>query len=1134
MTTWWAWAGRRLRAGRTLVAVLFAVVVLTTAILAGSLGNSGLLATRAAQAALANPATGDAGIQLQTRMGENAQQQDTLVRDTLTRGFSPIPIDVWTSLVSEPRSASLDGTALPGRVVMWSAQQLAEPNLTLTDGAWAKGPGEATLSAAAAGLRDIAVGATIDVGGQFLVISGLWRPTDPSDAMWLGDPLLRTGASGDDIGPLVVTPEVLAASGSPFIRWVVVPDGATIKPAQLPMLAERAQSAAKAVKDADVSGRGLVVTGDLAPTAEQAARDSASGDAFGFLPVSVLILIAVVGLTQVAGLLSASREPEESLLVARGASLRQILGVAAGESLLVALLGSVVGTGLALLVLRLAAGDWSQTRTVVLGGLAGLVIAALCLIGINLASAIRSARGFLPGRDRVRNVAGAALLVLAVALAVIATWQLRSAQSFVRVDDDGRVRLDVISALSPALLLAVSAVAVLVVLAPLTRLVEVVTHATRATGAWLASAQVARGLVLQAVAVVLTVLAVGTATFAAVFGGTATALLDDIADLRQAAPLRVAVDESADRDPNSLPPIGKVAGVTDTTPVWRADAAQIGDQSLPLVVASVEQLDRIALLPAGTALPSADAMKVGATGPAALPIPSGAGTLQVTLGARAFLDPWQAAQLASSPRQWALNGESEVTAAEGAELLQDYLAPASASATLLLRDTVTGLSYQLSTGSVTVTPGPITLDDPVTTAVLPDASASATFDLELPGNVGLVLDGVRFDVSATAWVLRSVDYTLSVAADGTPLLGAATANWSSGTAYPADQFQAYDALMEGALPPTFREIMVDGTDGVQGTYLEVEAPPLPRSVIDPSSATWNLTTRLVPGESEESSESIWVGPGLAFTGFDPAGGFQAPALPRPRVPVAITSGTSEATTLTVGDEVEIDAFGGRIPGVIAAVTDVIPGVPGKQGALIDASALAQTYRAKGQTMPWPDELWAGIDGDPHAVRAAVADLPSVNSVSIVSDRAGGGTAEVAASALWVAAACALALALAGLAASSATTTSTRRPEVAVLRALGMTPSAQARSRAIESGGVLVLATALGVASGWAVGWLVVRPVALSAIQQDPSFQVALRYDWVPWLVLLAAGALGAACIVAWQAVTVRRQALETAYREEVR
>ena len=289
-----------------------------------------------------------------------------------------------------------------------------------------------------------------------------------------------------------------------------------------------------------------------------------------------------------------------------------------------------------------------------------------------------------------------------------------------------------------------------------------------------------------------------------------------------------------------------------------------------------------------------------------------------------------------------------------------------------------------------------------------------------------------------------------------------------------------------------------------------------------------------PGESEQSTENIWVGPGLAFTGFDPAGGFQAPALPRPRVPVAITSGTSEATTLTVGDEVEIDAFGGRIPGVIAAVTDVVPGVPGEQGALIDASALAQTYTSKGQTMPWPDELWAGIDGDPQAVRAAAADLPTVNSVSVVGDRAGGGTAEVAARALWVAAGCALVLALAGLAASAATTASSRRPEVAVLRALGMTPSAQARSRAIESGGVLVLATALGVASGWAVGWLVVRPVALSAIQQDPSFQVALRYDWRPWMILLAVGALGAACIVAWQAVTVRRQALETGYREEVR
>lgn len=128
----------------------------------------------------------------------------------------------------------------------------------------------------------------------------------------------------------------------------------------------------------------------------------------------------------------------------------------------------------------------------------------------------------------------------------------------------------------------------------------------------------------------------------------------------------------------------------------------------------------------------------------------------------------------------------------------------------------------------------------------------------------------------------------------------------------------------------------------------------------------------------------------------------------------------------------------------------------------------------------------------------------------------------------------MALAIAGLAATSATTVAARRSEVAVLRAFGMTPRAQARSRAWEGAGVLLLATALGVLGGWLVSRLVVRPVALTATQDDPSFPTVLRFDWLPWLILLAALAVAATLIVAWQAATVRRQALDSTYREEVR
>ena len=58
-----------------------------------------------------------------------------------------------------------------------------------------------------------------------------------------------------------------------------------------------------------------------------------------------------------------------------------------------------------------------------------------------------------------------------------------------------------------------------------------------------------------------------------------------------------------------------------------------------------------------------------------------------------------------------------------------------------------------------------------------------------------------------------------------------------------------------------------------------------------------------------------------------------------------------------------------------------------------------------------------------------------------------------------------------------------------------------------------------------------RPVALTATQDDPSFPTVLRFDWLPWLILLAALAVAAALVVAWQAAPGRRQALDSTYRE---
>jgi hypothetical protein len=252
----------------------------------------------------------------------------------------------------------------------------------------------------------------------------------------------------------------------------------------------------------------------------------------------------------------------------------------------------------------------------------------------------------------------------------------------------------------------------------------------------------------------------------------------------------------------------------------------------------------------------------------------------------------------------------------------------------------------------------------------------------------------------------------------------------------------------------------------------------------------------------------------------------------PPVPVAVTGRAAAEANLGVGDEIEIGAFQSAIPAVVSAVVDWVPSVAGDRALLLDSGALAEALAWQGRTLARPTELWASVDGDPAAVAEAVRAVPGVVGVTVASPGTDQGPTVAAAGSLWLAAGSALALAITGLAAAVSTQLGTRRPEVAVLRAVGMTPVAQARSRAWETGGVLGIAAAVGMLAGWAISALVVRPLAWSATTAE--LNSALSPAVAPLALVLAVGAGAVTAVVAWCAATVRRQALDPEYREEVR
>ena len=372
MTTWWGWATRRARSSLVLLATLFALVAVTTGILAFALGNSGALATSAARAALASADPAEAGVRAQTRLAPDADAQDALAREKLTEGFAPAPISVWTTYVSEPRPGTGPDGALKERLILWSGEHLS-PDVLEVDGQWPAASGQAALHRDAAATLGLELGDPLTVDDHELTITALWAPADPADPRWFADDLALRGADGVHLGPLVVDRSVLTG-GQPFVQWGVVPDAEHISASDLGALAAGAERAKALVEEADVTGRGITTEGNLAPTAARAARELAVAEAFGFVPVSLLLLVAVVGLVQVAGLLAATREKELNLLFARGSSTGQVLGAGIVEAVVVALLGDAVGTGAAALVVRLTSGTWEHTPAVLGGGLASLAV----------------------------------------------------------------------------------------------------------------------------------------------------------------------------------------------------------------------------------------------------------------------------------------------------------------------------------------------------------------------------------------------------------------------------------------------------------------------------------------------------------------------------------------------------------------------------------------------------------------------------------------------------------------------------------------------------------------------------------------------------------------------------------------
>lgn len=1202
MTSWSGFTRARARDSWGLLATLLALVAVTTAIITGTVGYSQAAAITAARGALTQGEPTESGVQVQTRLAEDPERQDGLAREAVSAAFDPAPVAIGRQVVSEPQSAQRDGSPLDGRLVLMAGPELAPgaaPTdlVQVADGTWpaADGPdgsdpgapAQGVLHVGAATAWQVEVGDVLGIGDRTVQVVGTWLPVDARDAMWFADPLVASGLVDQDHGPLLVDEAVVRATGNPFVRWQVRPDPTSVAPDDLTTLAGGAETLRGDLMEVEgLTVRGVSVDGDLAPTAGTAATNLATARALGVVPLSVLVLVTGLALSQLARLLTTTREPQAQLLVARGASRGQILLTGLIETAVVALAGALIGTLLAWGVLQLLPAGDLVTRTV-------LTTAGMTLLGILLvlvAVAALQARRLAGGQavadrsGRARAATNAATAALVLAAAGLAWWQLHRAGSPVLTRADGTRGTDLVAALAPALLLAAAAVLALALLGPLARATELATRASRAQAGHLAAAQVSRRLQVYAVPVVLTVLATGATTLAGLYAGTSAQLRDDIADVIEGAPLRAdLVRPPATVTPGLMPPppteLEGVPEVERSVLVWRDESTRVGDTVVPLTLARSTDLGAVAARPsgqdAGLVPPGLDQAEMADAGSPAGPgllLPAGTDEITVEVEVELFADRWELARLAGigegmeqqvareaeiyadlpeeqRPPPELLLSAQELTLEQLQMEQQSFAAERQLEVTLRLRDVRTGMAAAVGGGRRSVGGVALTWDDANLADVeVAPSTSTGTVTFTLPEGRDHLLEGVSLqpptvDRNADLFVFGDLTYDvrLRAHAGGHDLFGDGTADWASRRLALRELAAPYQEEADAVETPEVTTV-VETSGGGLSTHITSNAVTVP-PWLDTSAATWHLrasdrTLFLEPGTS------VAVSPGT--TPADPAASLgqpPAPDVPTGTVPVALTPSAASAAALTVGDDFTLTYAGNPLPARLSSLVPAVPGQTGALAALADSDAVAAVLATTQRSLPWPSQVWAVPTGYDPADGPATA-APAVDALSAREDLGvvtGPGTVDVtdATSAarlvFWVASAGAVLLALTGIAAVAATLTTGRRPEVAVLRALGMPSGSQALSRGMELVGVVVAAVGLGLLAGYAVGRVVVP--ALGEATTAPgglTLPAVLRLDTLPWGLLLVAGGLVLLALALLIAARVRGQALDATYREEVR
>ncbi len=558
---------RRARARGALLGVMLVLSAFITGAIGGTLLFLDLGSANAIRESMEQRTASERTLTFQTRLTpDEPEAQNTVFTDVVGRSVQPQPA-VSHSIATSPQTLAGDTDAQ----IVALTDDLSD-SAELTEGSWPTGPDEGALHAQAAQALGVNVGADVQIvvgdTTHTISVTGLWLPDDATDSRWGEDPLIASGIDPADPtvhGPLLVTLEtMLTLQADPFARWTVSTPP-QFEPSDVPAWVTAVAGWESDLRESDLVNRGLTQSGSIATTLQETQSALTAVRAAAMIPLVLLGILCAVAVWQLARLLVQLRAQETQVLASRGATRKQLLALAIGESVLITIPAVLVATLVLWLVGRGQQGFDSTSLALTAAILAVAGFAVLLIVG---ALAVRRPMESpdLSGRATAALASGAVVLVGCGAAFTL--WRLRrSGGAFL----PGGREIDLLAVIAPALTVLAAAALMCLIAAPVSRLVAGLSARSTGLSPALEARYASRNVAMNAVPIMLIVFATATTTLSSAYIGTSDEARSVSAQVENGSDVRVDLGaRTVDSTPRGARAYGELTEAISSTGVLQA------------------------------------------------------------------------------------------------------------------------------------------------------------------------------------------------------------------------------------------------------------------------------------------------------------------------------------------------------------------------------------------------------------------------------------------------------------------------------------------------------------------------------------------------------------------------------------